>query len=67
MERHHGFRTRGLSAEIEAIPQGFFHEGRFGRKFEPIRRFGRGQGARWASSCLRSIGWCADLDRADAS
>src|SRR5215213_1844368 len=39
MERHHGSRTRGLSAGIEAVPQGPFFEGRFGRMFRNLPVF----------------------------
>ena len=35
MQRHHGTRTRG----IEAVPQGPFYEGRFGRMFGKIPTF----------------------------
>jgi hypothetical protein len=33
MARHHGFRTRGLSRGLAAVPQGSVFEGRFGRMF----------------------------------
>jgi heme peroxidase len=33
MARHHGFRTRGLSRGLAAVPQGPVFEGRFGRMF----------------------------------
>lgn len=37
MHRHHGTRTRG----IEAVPQGPFFEGRFGRMFRELPTFGQ--------------------------
>ena len=39
MERHHGFRTRGLSKGIAAVPQGPLFEGRFGRMFRRLPVF----------------------------
>ena len=39
MERHHGSRTRGLSAGIAAAPQGPSFEGRFGRMFRRLPVF----------------------------
>lgn len=39
MERHHGFRTRGLSRGIDAVPQGPLYEGRFGRMFRNLPVF----------------------------
>ena len=39
MDRHHGFRTRGLSKGIAAVPQGPLFEGRFGRMFRSLPVF----------------------------
>jgi Animal haem peroxidase len=39
MERHHGFRTRGLSKGIAAVPEGPLFEGRFGRMFRRLPVF----------------------------
>ena len=39
MERHHGFRTRGLSRGIAAVPEGPVFEGRFGRMFRNLPVF----------------------------
>jgi hypothetical protein len=39
MARHHGFKTRGLSRGLAAVPQGPVFEGRFGRMFRHLPVF----------------------------
>jgi Animal haem peroxidase len=39
MERHHGFRTRGLSKDLATVPEGPLFEGRFGRMFRKLPVF----------------------------